>query len=103
MMADLNALPLTEGGGGSRYKLPGPGGPEGAQGPSILQTSISQFINQRLCTALCSSPFANESQPFRFSVKTFSRSALAGGPEKMLSLVLEPALGSHVCMACKFT
>ena len=90
MTADLlNAVRLTERGEGraaTNYR-----------GPEVRVCCIYH----RICTALCSSHFANESQSFRFSVKT-GRSTLAGGLEKM-SPGPEPALGSHACMGCKFT
>ena len=72
----LNAVPLKgEGEAGKNYR--GPAIRKGEHSQSMLH--ISPFINRSLCTMLCSSHFANENQSFRFIVKTFSGSALAGG------------------------
>ena len=70
-----------ERGGGSRCKLPGPGGPTMLHMLSYFSTvSLSvdctnQFFQSKP-KSLCKWQF------FRFCIKTFSLSALAGGPEK---------------------
>jgi hypothetical protein len=76
-------------GGGSRYKLPG--GRGSVRGPGARLSCTRFYLSQRYqyMSTVQINPFrpspshsAIEIQPFRFSVKNFSRSALIGGTEK---------------------
>jgi hypothetical protein len=83
--------------GGSRYKVPGPGSPEGSRGPTMLHTFfvfLSSIIICRLYILTLSDQAqvtATESQSFGFSVKIFSLAGL--GVRKHFSPGPEPTLG----------
>jgi hypothetical protein len=51
------------------------------------------FVDLQIAPFRPSSHPATESQSFRYSVKTFSRFAIARGPENTFSLEPEPAIG----------
>lgn len=84
--------------GGRRYKLPDSGGPEGSLVPDYV-LMFFVFLGSVIFVDLQITPFrpsnhpATESQSVRYSVKTFSRFAIARGPERTFSLEPEPVVG----------
>jgi hypothetical protein len=86
----------------SRYQLLGPGGPKRGPGSAVFRMYFSfsvvclffdgtKELFQTKPNSLCRSDIV-----FRFSVKIFSRSALAGVPENFFSPGPIPALVSTV-------
>ena len=89
---------------GSRYKVPVPGGPEGGPGTNYVAHAFA-FLGFIVICRLYKLTLSDQAlltllmnQSFRFSVKIFSRSALAGGGgggegRKNVSPRSEPATG----------
>jgi len=84
-------------GGEAGRNYPGPGVRKGLRGPTVLHMFLSLWVLSLFIVQIsrfiqihshCANDFF-----FRLSVKIFSRSALAAGPEKSFSSVPEPAVG----------
>ena len=83
--------------GGIRYKLPGTGGSGEGRCPNVwhmfLSFSVVSLLHKLTLSDQAPNHSATESQSLRFSIKTFSRSALVWGSKKFFSPQPEPVLG----------